>query len=274
MRRAFLTLLLCLVISVTLAGHDFWLAAATWHASPGAKVTVTANVGGRFPVPTSFTTPDRVASLTLIGPTGRTELAGLRREGSSLAADLGLPSDPATYLVVMVIKPRFIEIPPNDFRTYLTHEGLGRVLAERERLGETSKPGRERYSRYAKLLIHVGDGANEHVTRPVGLPAELVPLTDPTRLRVGDTLAVQLLFEGRPVAGALVGGIYGSSKGAPDEWPLKASTDERGEARLRLTDPGPWLIRTVHMVRRDNETGAQAADWESYWASLTFDLAK
>lgn len=272
-----LRLLLCcwLAGGVLLGAHDFWLAASSWHAAPGATVTVTANVGERFPVPTNYTDPARVESIELVGPGGRTRLAPtFRREGNSLAVTLPLPAAAATYVVVMTITPRFIEIPPKDFTTYLSHEGLERVIAERERRGESAKPGRERYSRYAKLVVRAGDGPAEHVTRPLGLPAELVPLADPTRVRRGETLAVRLLAGGEPVANALVGAIDAGSTGAPDDWPVKVRTDRDGVARLRLDAPGPWLVRSIHMVRREGESGPQAVDWESYWASLAFDLAR
>lgn len=276
MLRTVRLLVLCLLVgTASLAAHDFWLAASAWHATPGSTVTVTANVGDRFPVPTSYTDPARVESVELVGPDGRTRLSPtFRREGDSLAAAVTLPAAPATYVVVMTIRPRFIEIPPNDFATYLSHEGLERVVAERDRRGESAKPGRERYSRHAKLVVRAGDGPSDHVTRPLGLAAELVPLADPTRVRRGDTLAIRLLAGGQPVADALVGAIDAGSTGAPDDWPLKARTDRDGVVRLRLDAPGPWLVRSVHMVRREGESGAEAADWESFWASLAFDLAR
>jgi hypothetical protein len=34
---------------------------------------------------------------------------------------------------------------------------------------------------------------------------------------------------------------------------------------------GQQFVGTVHMVRRGGESGAEAADWESYWTSVTFD---
>lgn len=264
---------LCWLASIALLGaHDFWLAASVWHAAPGTRITVTANVGERFPVPTSYTDPARVESVELLGPAGRVRLQpAFQRDGSSLVVPVDLPATPATYVVLLTIKPRFIEIPPADFTTYLTHEGLERVIAERARRGESAKPGRERYSRYAKLLVRAGDGPADHVTRPLGLPAELVPLGDPTRLRPGDTLAVRLLVHGQPVRDALVGAIDAGSKGAPDDWPLKDRTGRDGVVRFHLESPGPWLIRSVHMVRREGETGPEAVDWESFWASLTFD---
>ena len=36
-----------------------------------------------------------------------------------------------------------------------------------------------------------------------------------------------------------------------------------------LADPGEWLIKAVHMVDCPEGSGAE---WQSYWASLTFEL--
>lgn len=261
-----------LAAAVALSAHDFWLAASPWRLSAGARVTITANVGDRFPVPTSFTAPERVDRLRLIGPEGELPVQPkFRRHGNSLAADVQLPNVPGSYLAVMTIKPRFIGIKAPDFAKYLQHEGLERVLAEREKAGEADRAGRERYSRYAKVVIRAGDGPADHVTRPLDLAAELVPLSDPSRLRVGESLGLRLLARRRPVVGALVGGIYAASKGVPDDWPLKARTDQNGEVRFVLEHAGGWLFRSVHMARAA-EPGTPAADWESFWASLTFHI--
>lgn len=270
--------LLVLVVAVfgatLLDAHEFWLGASTWRAVPGSTVTITANVGDRFPTPTTFTTPERVDRVRLIGPAGEVELKAptLRREQDSLAVDLQIPPTPGTYVAVITVKPRLIEIGPSAFESYLSHEGLGRVVDERRRRGESDKPGRERYSRYAKVLFQAGAQGSSQVTRPVGLPIEIVPSVDPTGLRIGDALMVRLLADGRPVEGALVSAIYAASAGKPDEWPVGVRTDARGEARIPLEHAGPWLVRSVHMVRRGNESGPEAADWESYWAALTFNI--
>ena len=101
-----------------------------------------------------------------------------------------------------------------------------------------------------------------------------MPLSDPTVLSVGSRLRVRLLLDGQPAPNALVGAIHVAAKTKPEQWPLTARTDTRGEAEFALGDVGPWLIRAVRTVRRTGETGELAADWESYWASLSFQLAR
>ena len=42
-----------------------------------------------------------------------------------------------------------------------------------------------------------------------------------------------------------------------------------GRVRFRLQPGGMWLVKTVHMVRAP---GGSNAEWESIWASLTFEV--
>jgi hypothetical protein len=42
-----------------------------------------------------------------------------------------------------------------------------------------------------------------------------------------------------------------------------------GRASLVLDRPGLWLVKVVHMVPAPEGSGAE---WESLWASLTFEL--
>ena len=42
-----------------------------------------------------------------------------------------------------------------------------------------------------------------------------------------------------------------------------------GARAFTLPRAGAWLIKAVHMIRAPSDAGA---DWESFWASLTFAL--
>ena len=258
----------------TVFAHDFWLASSHWHVAPGATVVVTANVGDDiYPRSESATAPERVESLRLIGAGSAVLTPTYRTVEQSLAADVTLPAAPATYLVAMVVKGRFLSMEGPKFIDYLRDKGLGHLVEEVERRGEADKKSRERYWREAKVLIHAGDGPSAQVTRPVpGMAAELVPDTDLTVARVGDTVGVRLLSEGTPVSGAQVN-LTAAGPGPIKDRVARARTDAEGRARLTITKRGPYLLTAVHMVRREGEAGEEAADWESYWCSVTFDLA-
>jgi uncharacterized GH25 family protein len=256
-----------------LAGHDFWLASSDWAANPGSTIALTANVGDNtFPVSESFTNPDRVEYVRLLGPESQELKPEFRKAGESLATSITLPSTPATYAIVMSVKGHFLSMPADKFGEYLREEGLHGVLAQRVRLKETDRPSRERYWRQAKILVHAGDGVGGHITKPTTLVAELVPNSDFTRAHPGDTVSVQLLYLGKPVREAQI--AFTASHGAPKQPRVtRGRTDRDGRMQFKLVGEGPYLLSTVVMVRREGETGREAADWESYWCSLTFDIS-
>lgn len=272
--RGFAVAGLLAVMAAHASAHDFWLAPTPGHAAPGATVNLTINVGEQYPVADSFVAPERVDLVQLIGPGGATApvTPTFSRQGEALLTPVTLPAAPGVYVAQVRLKARFIELAAKEFTAYLKDEGLARVVAERARLGESGKPGRERYSRWPKSLIRTGDADTRHVTTAVGLTSELVPATDPTQAKLGDRLVVQLLFEDKPVAGAQLTHIV-SGRGSLASRRIRATTDADGRATFVIKQRGPQFIGTVHMVRRSGESGPEAADWESYWTSLTFEPA-
>ena len=51
---------------------------------------------------------------------------------------------------------------------------------------------------------------------------------------------------------------------------LTVRTGADGRARLPLNRAGRWLVKAVHMIAVP--ASDPAADWESFWASLTFEV--
>jgi len=167
----------------------------------------------------------------------------------------------ATAMIVYRSEPSYIEVPAETFEDYLRLEGLERIVEARSERGERAKPGLEYFSRYAKALL-AGKRTSAEVTRPLGLDYEIVPDADPT---VGAAaLRGRVLYGGKPLEGALVVALWRDEPSAP----LTARSDARGGFTFVLPHPGVWLIKSVHMVRA---SFFSRADWDSLWASLTFE---
>ena len=261
MRKAFIVAAAIAFLGARASAHDFWLAA---HRLPEGRVTVTGNVGEKFPVADSRTTPDRVDIWRVIGSAG--DIGAGRdffQDGESLAARVTLAA-PGTYLGIMTILARDIEMTGKEFTDYLREEGLDKVIDERARLSHTDRSARERYARYAKIVVRTGAGDAAHVTRASGIKAELVPSVNPGSLKPGTPFSVQLLVEGRPIADALLTAVSRDAR-------LDARTDREGRAVFTLPSAGPWLVKTVHMAK-PTDAGQPPADWESYWVTLAFEI--
>ena len=99
----------------------------------------------------------------------------------------------------------------------------------------------------------------------LGCPLELIPQADPYSALPAGGFPLLLLKEGQPLPNALVSA---RRQDQPLER-LTARTDAAGRVRLPLRGPGRWLLNAVFI--RPAASG-EPATWESFWASLTFEI--
>ena len=144
----------------------------------------------------------------------------------------------------------------------------------RKEHGERDKPGRERYAKFAKAILTSG-AADDGYKKPTGFAIEIIPEQNPALLKTGDELSVQVLLDGKPA--------FNLSVEAANETETKiiGRLDTAGRIRIPIARAGRWRIHTVAMQRASQVKGpgdasadakAKRADWESYWASLTFEI--
>jgi len=251
------------------AAHEFWLSPSTYRAAAGDTVAISAWVGTGFRGEVRPYAPSR-ASRFLLRANRMTDLTPLGRNGDTVMARFAAP-DPGGALVAYESSFAEIQLPATEFDAYLSLEGLDGPRAARHRARSTAAV-RERYARCPKTWI--GGRDTTRVTQPTGLTFELVPLANPATRQ---TLTVQARFRGRPLAGALVRAWNRplGERGRPFDPAARDSvgpfaegrTNARGRVTLRIDRPGEWLVSAVHMVPSGDR---RMADWESYWASLTF----
>lgn len=262
-----------------LAAHDFWLVPSSFRPAPGGPLAVRLKVGERLQGDVLPRDPAQIERFSLLGPLGgrgETPIAGPDGAEPAGYAHLG---GPGLYWIVYDSAPNRLDLPADKFEEALKKEGLERISELRRARGESDRPSREVFSRCAKSLVRVGVGAPSAastppipgVERPLGLDLELIPERDPSAPLAGGELPVKLLYRGKPLAGALVIALHpGKSGGDRGELAeLSARTDRDGRVRLALPEAGFWLVKSVHMVPAQPGAGI---DWESLWASLTFEL--
>lgn len=256
MRR--LRALLLFAFAPLAAAHDLWIEPSSFRPAIGERVSVALRIGQNLhgePMPRIPQLIDRfVLHDTTIG--GRPGL------------------DPAGVIAVIEPGLQWIGYQSNayplsteaaKFEAYLREEGLERISAERARRKQSAIPGNERYYRCAKALLDVAGNSSANASQSLGFMFELVPRTNPYALRAGDKLPIALTFRGKPIANVLV---IAMRKGAPAQV-VRARTDAQGRASLKLDADDFWLIKAVHMEAAPAGAGV---DWESWWASMTFDL--
>jgi uncharacterized GH25 family protein len=267
-RTALLIALFVIPGSVSWA-HDFWIDPSTFRPEPGQRVTVRLRVGQHFrgdPVPRD---PSLLQRFSVIAPGGGE--APVPGVPGAEPAGFATITAPGLSLITYAGGRSPVSLDGAKFETYLAEEGLETVSAERARKGQSAAPVKEVFSRCAKTFLDVGGKSGAGFDRVLGLTLELIPEKDPTALTTGMELPVRLLYRDKPLAGVLVTAL---PRARPDT-KVTARTDAAGRARLRLSgtsdQSGEWLVKAVHMIPAPAGAGA---DWESFWASLTFETTK
>lgn len=261
--RIFATLsLVATLAAAPVHAHDFWIEPASFRPGAGREVPLAIYVGQDFKGESVIYLPDLFERYVYIGPKGERAVPGIPGDdaGRIPAIDAGL-----TVVGYRSIRDRVTFDTPEEFAAYLEKEGMERIAVSSKRRADR-RPIAEVYSRAAKSLLYAGPVREGPADRSLGFRMELIAERNPYALHPGGSLPVRLVYEDRPLEGALV---VAFTRDRPHE-KLRARTDKQGRVNLALDRPGVWLVTSVHMVRAPPRSNA---DWESTWASLTFELS-
>jgi uncharacterized GH25 family protein len=124
----------------------------------------------------------------------------------------------------------------------------------------------------AKGVVVVGsDISSAVVSKPAGLPIEIVPLAHPGTVKPGGKLVLQVLLDGKPLAGAKVQGRYGAfAKLASDSAVAFAdTTDQEGKVSFVPLAAGEWIVTTSTDLPYDPPA---KCDKTTYGTSLHFNI--
>lgn len=268
MRRKLLTAATAVIlVTVSAPAHDLFLKLDTYFLPPNSKATVRL-LNGTFQASEGAVARDRMKDVSLLGPQGRSaanDSISWRDEGDTTLMEIQT-GDPGTYVVGISTKPREITLKAADFNDYLWHDGLPDILAARKRNNELSKDSREQYSKHVRAIFQVGDRRSEDYRTPLNYPVEIIPQQNPYSLRVGRTIPVLCLLDGRPLVNQFVIAGWESKNGKVVE--VNTRTDAKGIARFKLSITGKWFVKMIHMVP-SSEPGL---NYESKWATLTFEI--
>lgn len=267
--------LMCFVFAERPAGaHEQWFSPSDFQLRRDRAVALTLKVGEGMCGEALRFKPERAVRFLAVARSVF-DLMPVTAAGDTVWARF-TPSDDGGIMVGW--ESNFInhQMPREKFESYLAEEGLDGPLATRRARRDTTD-GRERYRRCTKTWLTGPGGAEvgrERATRVFGLPLEIIPTSVPG---MADTLGIQTMFEGQPLANVLVRVWH-----APFEHDLvprfcagprgpaevfTGHTDASGRIQVPCREPGQWLIGIVHMVPSES---AVDADWQSTWASLGF----
>ena len=263
------------LLAIPVAAHDFWMLPSSFRPAKDQLLNVALYVGDFGKGDEIERKEERIVKFVSATPDGEKKIVG--RDGSTPAGYLRTKSE-GCYVLGFQSNHTSVTLAPEKFIAYLNERGLEHIQKLREARGETNKAVREVYSRSPKSILQVGDVASSGWDATLGLDLELTPDKNPYALAWIEAdqsfapLPIHISFHDKPLANALISAINLDAPprdGSDTEKVLRGRTDPEGRLSLRLPRAGRWMVASVHMLALE---GNPDADFESFWASLTFEL--
>ncbi|MDR2349416.1 MAG: DUF4198 domain-containing protein [Deltaproteobacteria bacterium] len=242
--------------SGALSAHDLWVTAD----KPEAGKVFPLIVGYGHDYPSWEAIPEEEYGLfkvKLLGPGGEIPLTAATPNYKWNSAG---PAEAGAYVMVADAAPVFWTRTPDGWSMKPRNETPGATSCGR-------------FIEGAKGITAVGNaGARENVTKPVGLPLEIVPGADPTGIKPGSPLPLTVLLIGKPLPSARIFARYaGFDKIAKstDASAFTSVTDKDGKVNFVPLVPGEWLVTVRHETPYPDPA---VCDKEDYGTSLHFEV--
>lgn len=249
MMRLWMVMVAALLAGSVLRAHDI----AVFPVFSDGQLQVVVKYG--HPGDYGDTIAGKLVELSAYPPSGEhRSLAGrVKVEGTSLAsAPLPSAADPGTWVIASFYDNGFF-VRTGDGRSVNTNKA---EYPEAQAATHNLK--------FGKALLKVGTGG-PGFDRVVGHRLELVPRTDPWRLRPGAELQLEARFENRPLPGATVV-LYAD---ATSTTTTKHVSDAAGLIRVPVSRTGLHIFSVEHSVASRHP---DLATHDAYAASLVFTL--
>jgi uncharacterized GH25 family protein len=264
MKRFFALAIAMLGLAITsAAAHDTWIICDPALVPSGRMLTVHMTSGEKFPTMETAPEPDRVkkAEWRMGGKSGT--IADFKKDAKSLVAS-GKIADDGVAVIAVEFNPKAIELTPEKVSEYL--EEIAAPASVRKAYEEDGvKAGwHETYTKHAKTYVRIGGGGDASgALGPVGFNIDFLPDSDPTALKVGDTLAMKLIRGGLELESSPVFVVCGDTGES-----IMPRTNKSGMMLVKITSPGWWMVRTTQLRHQS------AGVWESDFTTMTFYVEK
>lgn len=267
-------LLFVSVLSVIAFAHEFWLHPQKFFYSIRQVANIRFLSGENFTGENWMGNKDKVQELLHYTPSGNiVDLASRLslNKGDSLQLPL---EEEGTHMIIFKSNNSFINLEAQQFNAYLKDDGLSNTVLYRKAHNEEQINGKEYYQRSVKTILQVSGKLTDAATRPTILPLDIIPEENPYSIPVLNSkegtkkVKFRILFNGSPLNNALVKIWYHTSKTHVNM--DTARTNKKGWI-ITERHSGPYLVSCVHMERNNKDA---IADWQSYWASLSFEYSQ
>lgn len=247
--------------------HEYWIEPLAFQAGPDKAIQAHIRVGQKFFGGTYTYIPDNFKRIELHAGDAMAPITGRMGDYPAITAD-----PLAEGLNVIVVASETLDVTYKDYATFegfVRHKDFAWAIDRHHERGLSEEGIKEAYSRYAKSLVAVGDGAGQD--RNFGLLTEIVALANPYTDDLDGTLPVQVFYQGQPRAGAQVEVFEADAHRRVEV--IKVHADENGIAQVPVRAGYRYMLDSVVMREPSAELAAErGVVWESLWANLTFAM--
>ena len=247
--------------------HDYWLSPSRFAIARGDTLIVNLLVGDQVdPAIERPLQKEMTKSFNLITSNGTIDLLPEIPDSTLPVLTRKLDIE-GLALVTMERDFWNTKMTDEQFTRSLEHEEMHDIIELRKKIGRKEEE-HKRYDRSIKALIKVGDKMGGELYKKVlGHKVELILLQNPFKLKSGDSIEVQVLDRGKPLANKLVKALNGDGRKLLSQ--QKAYTNENGIASFTVDEKGYWVIRLSHLWRC---LECEDVDWENHYSTYTFSL--
>ena len=192
-----------------LCSHDLYIKMETYFLQPDQQATLSL-YNGTFEKSENIITRDRMLDASFVAQGKRVTIEpGQWKDKDSTITQLAFNTGNAgTYVAGVSTRARNIELTADKFNDYLKHDGVLDMLEQRTTKGLLNQDAVESYQKHVKAIYQVGAVKTKDWSTILGYPIEFVPQANPYEKYSGDSLAVKLLLDGKPLANQLVYANY------------------------------------------------------------------
>ncbi len=260
--RRFLALLAAALLGAGhAAAHEFWIEPLDFTIAADRPLVAELRVGEHMRGQTFPYLPPRFARFDVLAGDEAFPMPG--RIGDSPAVNVSDLPDGLLSLVYVSTPSELTYDDADVYARFIEEEGLGHVAERNVERGLDPVGLTESFSRYAKSLVAVGEGAG--ADRVAGLKVEIVAELNPYRDDLSAGLPLRALLDGDPFEGVRLRVLQRLPNGEVTE--DRYRTDAAGRASVVIARGATVLANVVWMEEPPHDG---AADWHSHWASLTF----
>lgn len=253
------------LLASPLSAHEFWIEPEGFELPEGEPVKAALLVGSELKGAVYSYNPMNFTRFEIFTDAGAETVEG--RAGDRPALNM-VPQGSGLATIVHVTRDYKLTYSDwEKFTGFCEHKDFEWAIARHLERGLGQERVRERYSRHAKSLVALGDGAGQD--REVGLVTEIVALANPYVDDVSDGFPVRVMYDGKPRADVQVELFERSPEGEIDIRYYRTDGDGRAEVEVR---PGHFYLVDSVVMRELEVVEEKDPAWESLWASLTFEV--